>query len=89
MRYDDVILRWAKIATVLFTAMAVVADVFGVVITKYIAYCWAGVFDLPSVIGLTTVFYIGTVGGYLIHIVYELFKESLIIIAIYLEKINI
>lgn len=56
MRYDDVILRWAKIATVLFTAMAVVADVFGVVITKYIAYCWAGVFDLPSVIGLTTVF---------------------------------
>ena len=68
MRYDDVILRWAKIATVLFTAMAVVADVFGVVITKYIAYCWAGVFDLPSVIGLTTVFYIGTVGGYLVLI---------------------
>ena len=39
MRYDDVILRWAKIATILFTAMAVVADVFGVIITKYIAYC--------------------------------------------------
>ena len=37
MRYDDVILRWAKIATVLFTAMAVVADVFGVVIIK--VYC--------------------------------------------------
>ncbi len=66
MRYDDVILRWAKIATVLFTAMAVVADIFGVVITRYIAYCWAEVFDLPRVIGLTVVFYLGTVGGYLV-----------------------
>ena len=34
MRYDDVILRWAKIATILFTAMAVVADVFGIIITR-------------------------------------------------------
>ena len=50
MRYDDVILRWAKIATVLFTALAVVADIFGVVIIKYIAYVWAGVFDTPRVI---------------------------------------
>jgi len=66
MRYDDVILRWAKIATVLFTAMAVVADIFGVVISRYIAYCWAEVFDLPRVIGLTVVFYLGTVGGYLV-----------------------
>ena len=64
MRYDDVILRWAKIATVLFTAMAVVADIFGVVISRYIAYRWAEVFDLPRVIGLTVVFYLGTVGGY-------------------------
>ena len=68
MRYDDVILRWAKIATVLFTAMAVVADVFGVIISRFVAYCWAGVFDLPRVIGLTAVFYIGTIGGYLVLI---------------------
>lgn len=68
MKYDDVILRWAKIATVLFTAMAVVADIFGVVIVKYIAYVWAGVFDLPRVIALTVIFYIGTVGGYLVLI---------------------
>ena len=52
MKYDDVILRWAKIATALFTAMAVVADIFGVVIIKYIAYVWAGVFDLPRVVAL-------------------------------------
>ena len=54
MRYDDVILRWAKIATVLFTALAVVADIFGVVIIKYM------------------IFYIGTIGGYLVLI--PLFK---------------
>ncbi len=72
MRYDDVVLRWAKIATILFTAMAVVADVFGVVITRYIAYCWAEVFDLPRVIALMVVFYLGTIGGYTVLI--PLFK---------------
>ncbi|MBR2550363.1 MAG: DUF2975 domain-containing protein [Clostridiales bacterium] len=72
MRYDDVVLRWAKIATILFTAMAVVADVFGVVITRYIAYCWAEVFDLPRVIALMIVFYLGTIGGYTVLI--PLFK---------------
>ena len=72
MRYDDVILRWAKIATVLFTALAVVADIFGVVIIKYIAYVWAGVFDTPRVIALMVIFYIGTIGGYLVLI--PLFK---------------
>ena len=68
MRYDDVILRWAKIATILFTALAAVADVFGVVIVKYIAYCWAEVYDTPRVIGLIIIFYLGTVGGYLVLI---------------------
>lgn len=68
MRYDDVILRWAKIATVLFTALAVVADFCGVIITRYIAYCWAEVTELTQVIALTVIFYIGTVGGYTVLI---------------------
>ncbi len=66
MRYDDVVLRWAKIATALFAAMAVVADIFGVVIVKYIAYCWAEVYDLPRVIALIVIFYLGSIGGYLV-----------------------
>ena len=66
MRYDNVVLRWAKIATVLFTAMALVADIFGVVIVKYIAYCWAEVFDLPRVVALIVIFYLGSIGGYLV-----------------------
>ncbi len=68
MHYDDVILRWAKIATVLFTAMAVVADIFGVLISQFVAYCWADVFDTPRVIALTVVFYLGTLGGYTVLI---------------------
>ena len=68
MRYDDVILRWAKIATIMFTAMAVVADFCGVIITRYIAYCWAEVFDMPRVTALAVVFYIGTIGGYTVLI---------------------
>ena len=72
MRYDDVILRWTKIATIMFTAMAVVADICGVIITKYIAYCWAEVFDTPRVIALMVIFYLGSVGGYLVLI--PLFK---------------
>ena len=66
MRYNDVVLRWAKIATALFAAMAVVADIFGVVIVKYIAYCWAEVYDLPRVIALIVIFYLGSIGGYLV-----------------------
>ena len=72
MRYDDVILRWTKIATIMFTAMAVVADICGVIITKYIAYCWAEVYDRPRVIALAVIFYLGSVGGYLVLI--PLFK---------------
>ena len=72
MRYNDGIIKWAKIATVLFIAMVVVADIFGIVITQYIAYCWAEVSDTPSVAILAVVFYLGTVGAY--FILFALFK---------------
>ena len=72
MRYNDGIIRWAKIATVLFIAMVVVADIFGIVITQYIAYCWAEVSDTPSIAVLAVVFYLGTVGAY--FILFALFK---------------
>ena len=68
MRYNDGIIRWTKIATILFIAMAVVADIFGVVITQYKAYCWALVFDTFRVVALTVIYYLGTVGGYVVLI---------------------
>ena len=66
MGYNDGIIRWTKIATVLFMGMAVVADIFGWVITKYIALCWAGVTEIGKMIALAVVFYLGTVGGYVV-----------------------
>ena len=66
MKYHDVIIRWSKIATILFIAMVLVGDIFGLVITKYICWCWAEVFDTPRVAGLTAVYYLGTAGTYVI-----------------------
>ena len=66
MGYNDGIIRWTKIATVLFMGMAVVADIFGWVITKYIALWWAGVTEIEKMIALAVVFYLGTVGGYVV-----------------------
>ena len=72
MQYNNGIIRWTKIATILFIVMAVVADIFGITITRYIAYCWAEVFDVTKVAALAVCFYLGTVGGYVILI--ALFK---------------
>ena len=66
MKYHDVIIRWSKISTLLFIAMVLVGDIFGFAITKYICYIWAEVFDPARVIGLSVVYYLGTIGTYII-----------------------
>ena len=68
MRYNDGIIRWSKIATVLFIAIVVVADVFGVPIAKYISYTYAEKYDDLTKLVLTLVWYLGTVGAYVILI---------------------
>ena len=64
MKYNDVVIRWSKIATILFAAMVVVADVFGVVISKYMCYVWANKIDDVSLTIMTVVFYLGTLFAY-------------------------
>ena len=66
MKYHDVIIRWSKIATLLFIAMVIVGDIFGVVITRYICFIWAEVFDPVRVAALSIVYYLGTAGTYVI-----------------------
>ncbi len=68
MRYNDGIIKWSKIATVLFVLMVVVADVFGVPIAKYITYTYAEKSDDLSKLVITVVWYLGTVGAYAILI---------------------
>ncbi len=68
MKYDDGIIKWSKIATVLFIACVVVADVFGVPISKYICYAYAEKSDDLTKLVITLVWYLGTVGAYVILI---------------------
>lgn len=68
MKYYNVIIRWSKIATLLFIAMVLVGDIFGFAITKYICWIWAEVpvEDTARLAGLSIVYYLGTVGTYVI-----------------------
>lgn len=68
MKYHNVIIRWSKIATLLFIAMVLVGDIFGFAITKYICWIWAEVpvEDTARLTGLSIVYYLGTVGTYVI-----------------------
>jgi hypothetical protein len=51
MKYNDGIIRWSKIATVLFIAIVVVADIFGVPIAKYVTYTYAEqTGDMPKLV---------------------------------------
>ena len=76
MRYNDKLITWSKIATVLFILIVVVADIFGVWITRYVSYIWAERFDDFAVAFLATTFYIGTLGAYVIlFCVYRLLKN--------------
>lgn len=68
MKYDNGIIKWSKIATVMFIAIVVVADIFGIPISKYVCYCWAERFDDPALAVTGAVWYLGTVGAYVILI---------------------
>ena len=68
MRYNDRIIRWSKIATILFIAIVVVADVFGIAIAQYISYCLGDRFDTAAVAVMSVVWYLGTVAAYVILI---------------------
>jgi len=68
MKYNDGIIRWSKIATILFIAIVVVADIFGVPIAKYVTYTYAEKTDDVTKLVLTLVWYFGTFGAYAILI---------------------
>ncbi len=76
MKYNDGIIKWSKIATVLFIAIVVVADIFGVPIAKYVSYTYAERSDDFALAVIGAVWYLGTVGAYAILIsVYKLLSN--------------
>ncbi|SCW50569.1 Protein of unknown function [Ruminococcaceae bacterium YRB3002] len=60
----DNIIRYTKIATIIFIALVVVADVCGFIITPYIVRVWAERYDDFALIFLSAVYYVGTAGAY-------------------------
>lgn len=68
MKYNNGIIKWSKIATILFIAIVVVADIFGFQIAQYLSYCVADRFDTPAVAVLAVSWYLGTVAAYVILI---------------------
>ena len=66
MGYNNGIIRWTKIATIMFIAITLVGDIFGIVITKYIALIWAGITEVEKFAILAVVFYLGTAGAYVV-----------------------
>jgi len=62
------LIRYTKIATIVFIVLCIVADVFGYFIVNYITRVWADRSDAFAFITLGTVYYLGTVGGYVVLI---------------------
>lgn len=66
MSKADNIIRYTKIATIIFILLDVVADVFGFIITNYITRVWADRTDSFALITLSTVYYLGSIGAFVV-----------------------
>jgi len=62
------LIRYTKFATVIFIVLAVLADVFGFIIVPYIVRIWADKSDMFSMIALAAVYYIGSIGAFVVLI---------------------
>lgn len=71
-RYSSSVIRISKLATIVFIALVVMADIGGYFIAKYVTYCWIEKFDIMSLILTTVVFYVATVCGYVV--LFSLYK---------------
>ena len=65
-RYSSGVIRISKLATIVFIALVVMADIGGYFIAKYVTYCWIEKFDIMSLVLTTVVFYVATVCGYVV-----------------------
>lgn len=61
---SNTVIRWSKIATVLFIAMVFVMDIIALIVAKYISYDWAQKFDTLSVGILAGSIWAATIAGY-------------------------
>ena len=62
------LIRYTKIATLIFIGLVVVADACGFIITNYITRVWADRTDTFALVMLSVVYYLGTIGAYVVLI---------------------
>ena len=62
------LIRYTKIATLIFIGLVVVADACGFIITDYITRVWADRSDTFALVMISVVYYLGTVGAYVVLI---------------------
>ena len=62
------IIRYTKIATVIALVLVVIGDVFGYIITNYIARVWADRSDTFAIVTLSIAYYLGTIGAIIVFI---------------------
>lgn len=75
-KYSSTVIRLSKLASIIFIALIVMADIGGYFIAKYVTYCWIEKFDIMSLVLTTIVFYVATVCGYIvIFSVYKLLSN--------------
>ena len=70
------IIRWSKIATVLFIGLVIVMDAVALIVARYISYCWAEKTDNLSVGIIAGSIWAGTIAGFAILVsVYKLLSN--------------
>ena len=71
-KYNDSVIRWTKIATIIFILLVVAADCTGPIITRFVTVVWADRLDTPAFVMMTVLFYVGTLFGYVV--LFSVFK---------------
>lgn len=65
-KYNNRVITWAKIATIIFIALVVVADATSYINAQYIAYVLCGTHAVSSIIILMASMILGTICGYVV-----------------------
>ena len=75
-KYRSGVIRLSKLASIIFIALIVMADIGGYPIARYVTYCWIEKFDIMSLVLTTIIFYVATICGYVvIFSVYKLLSN--------------
>ncbi len=65
-KYNNKVITWSKIATILFIALVAVCDATALISAKYICYCYVDRFDAAAQWIIASAIWAGTIAGYVV-----------------------